>query len=71
MRYSITSSARSNNEVGMVIPRVRAVLRLTLSSIFSDCCTIGKSAGLAPRKYSARIYPGLSQGIFKPSAVTD
>ncbi len=45
--YSITSSAPPSSVRGIVIPRVFAVLRLIISSIFVTCWT-GSSAGLAP-----------------------
>ena len=45
--HSITSSARSRKSRLIVIPRARAVARLTTSSNFTGC-SIGKSAGLAP-----------------------
>lgn len=45
--YSITSSARPRSEIGIVMPRAVAVLRLMISSTFVDCCT-GMSAGFSP-----------------------
>src|SRR5215471_9701046 len=45
--YSITSSARSSNDGGMVIPRDLAVLRLITKSNLVGSCT-GKSDGLSP-----------------------
>ena len=45
--YSITSSARSRIEVGIVTPIAFAVLRFTTSSKFVGSST-GKSAGLLP-----------------------
>jgi hypothetical protein len=45
--YSITSSARSRIDCGIVSSSSRAALRLTTSSNFVGC-SIGKSAGLAP-----------------------
>jgi len=45
--YSITSSALSNSERGMVRPSALAVLRLMTNSNFVGCST-GRSAGLAP-----------------------
>jgi hypothetical protein len=46
--YSITLSARSRNDSGMVKPSVFAVLRLTTSSNLVGCST-GISAGFTPR----------------------
>jgi CubicO group peptidase (beta-lactamase class C family) len=45
--YSITWSARSRIAVGTVRPSGLAVLRLTIISTFTACCT-GSSAGFAP-----------------------
>jgi hypothetical protein len=45
--HSITSSARSRNDSGIVSPMVLAVLRLITSSNLLDCTT-GKSAGFSP-----------------------
>src|SRR5262249_49133299 len=45
--HSITRSARSSTDGGMVRPRAFAVLRLITSSYFVGCST-GRSAGLAP-----------------------
>ncbi len=45
--HSITSSARTRMDCGIVMPRALAVLRLTTSSNRVGCST-GKSAGLAP-----------------------
>jgi hypothetical protein len=45
--YSITSSARSRKDSGMVRPSALAVLRLKTSSKLVGCVT-GRSAGLAP-----------------------
>jgi hypothetical protein len=45
--HSITSSARSRIDCGIVSPSALAVLRLITNSNFVGCCT-GKSAGLAP-----------------------
>src|SRR5262245_40792874 len=45
--HSITSSARSNIDVGIVTPIALAVPRFTTSSNMVGC-SIGKSAGLAP-----------------------
>ena len=45
--YSITSSAATSNDGGIVRPSAFAVLRLTVSSTFVDCWT-GKSAGFSP-----------------------
>jgi hypothetical protein len=47
--YSITASARSRNDDGIVSPMARAALRLTTSSNFTGC-SIGRSAGFAPFK---------------------
>src|SRR5262249_25688703 len=47
--HSITSSARSNIDVGIVTPIALAVWRFTTSSNAVGCST-GKSAGLAPRR---------------------
>src|SRR5262249_42580260 len=47
--HSITSSARSNIDVGIVTPIALAVPRFTTSSNMVGC-SIGKSAGLAPRR---------------------
>src|SRR5207248_7231367 len=46
--HSITSSARSRNDSGIVIPSALAVLRFTTSSNLVGCST-GMSAGLPPR----------------------
>jgi hypothetical protein len=46
--YSITSSARSRIAVGSSMPIALAVFRFTTISNFVGC-SIGKSAGLAPR----------------------
>src|SRR5262249_40657308 len=56
--HSITSSARTRNNSGMVNPIAFAVLRLRTSSNFVTC-SMGRSAGLAPlkilsTKYAAR-----------------
>ena len=45
--YSITSSAATSSDDGIVRPSALAVLRLMLSSTFVDCWT-GKSAGFSP-----------------------
>jgi hypothetical protein len=45
--HSITLSARSRIDCGIVMPRAFAVLTLTASSNLVDC-SIGKSPGLAP-----------------------
>ena len=45
--YSITSSARPNNDWGTVRPNVFAVLRLMIISTFVARCT-GRSAGFSP-----------------------
>src|SRR5262249_56164388 len=50
--YSMTCSARSRSDCGMVRPRAFAVLRLITSSNFVGCST-GRSAGLAPRRILA------------------
>jgi hypothetical protein len=47
MIYSITVSARSRNDSGIVRPRALAVFRLTTSSNLVGCST-GRSAGLPP-----------------------
>jgi hypothetical protein len=47
--YSITSSARSRNDSGMVMLIAFAVFRLITSSNFVGCST-GRSAGLVPCK---------------------
>src|SRR5258707_2875407 len=47
--HSITSSARSRNDSGIVRPSAFAVLRLTLRSNLTGCST-GSSAGLVPCK---------------------
>ena len=47
VHYSITSSARSRSEGGIVSPSALAVLRLTTNSNLVGC-SIGRSAGLAP-----------------------
>src|SRR6478752_5803209 len=47
--YSITSSARSKKDSGIVKPSAFAVLRLTTRSNLTGCST-GKSAGLVPCK---------------------
>ena len=46
--HSITSSARARRVGGIVTPRALAVFRLTTNSNVVGC-SIGKSAGLAPR----------------------
>src|SRR5262245_18233951 len=56
--HSITSSARTRNNSGMVNPIAFAVLRLRTSSNFVTC-SMGRSAGFAPfrilsTKYAAR-----------------
>ena len=48
-RYSITLSARASNIEGTVMPSASAVLRLITNSNLVGC-SIGRSAGLAPRK---------------------
>src|SRR5216683_215011 len=45
--HSITSSARTRIDVGIVMPSAFAVLRLTISSTLVACWT-GKSAGFSP-----------------------
>jgi hypothetical protein len=45
--HSITSSARTRNDSGIVRPSAFAVLRLITNSNFVGCCT-GRSAGFAP-----------------------
>ena len=50
--YSITSSARSKTDVGSVMPKAFAVLRLTTSSKIVPC-SIGSSEGLAPLSIAA------------------
>src|SRR5262245_12354089 len=47
--HSITSSARSRNDSGIVSPIALAVVRLMTRSNFVGCST-GMSAGLAPRR---------------------
>src|SRR5262249_51220994 len=47
--HSITSSARSRNEFGIVRPSALAVVRLMTSSNLVGCST-GMSPGLAPRR---------------------
>src|SRR5262249_20100535 len=47
--HSITSSARSSNDSGIVTPRALAVVRLTTRSNLVGCST-GMSAGFAPRR---------------------
>jgi len=47
--HSITSSARSRNDSGMVSPRAFAVLRLMTKSNLTGCRT-GRSEGLVPCK---------------------
>src|SRR5215831_6576479 len=47
--HSITSSARNRRVGGIVMPSALAVFRLTASSNF-DGCSIGRSAGFAPRR---------------------
>ncbi len=47
--YSITSSARASSVGGMFKPMVLAVVRLITSSNLVGC-SIGRSAGFAPRK---------------------
>ena len=66
-RYSITSSARTRIESGIVNPIAFAVLRLRTISNFVACST-GRSAGFAPlkilsTKYAARRY---IEGRFSP-----
>lgn len=46
--YSITSSARASSVGGISTPSARAVLRLMTNSNLVGC-SIGKSAGFAPR----------------------
>ena len=47
--HSITSSARTRNDSGILSPSAFALLRLTISSNLIGCST-GRSAGLAPLK---------------------
>src|SRR6516162_2308108 len=47
LHHSITSSARTSRAVGISMPSVLAVLRLTISSTFVTCCT-GRSEGFSP-----------------------
>jgi hypothetical protein len=47
--HSITSSARSRNESGIVRPSALAVVRLTTSSNLDGCST-GMSPGFVPRR---------------------
>src|SRR5262245_52275664 len=47
--HSITSSVSASSVGGMIKPIVLAVVRLTTSSNFVGC-SIGRSAGFAPRK---------------------
>jgi hypothetical protein len=47
--YSITSSARSKKDSGIVKPSALAVVRLMTRSNLVGCCT-GKSAGFVPRR---------------------
>src|SRR4051812_28406320 len=47
--HSITSSARASSVGETVRPRARAVIRLMTKSNFVGC-SIGRSAGFAPRK---------------------
>src|SRR5262249_3717474 len=49
VHHSITWSARSSTDWGIVSPSAFAVLRLITSSNFVGCST-GRSAGLAPRR---------------------
>ncbi len=49
MTYSITSSARANNEGGTLRSSALAVVRLMTKSNLVGCST-GMSLGLAPRK---------------------
>ena len=48
-RYSITLSARSSNDSGIVKPSALAVVRLMTKSYLVGCST-GMSAGFAPRR---------------------
>src|SRR5262245_33018814 len=47
--HSMTSSARSRNDSGIVRPSACAVVRLMTRSNFVGCST-GRSAGFAPRR---------------------
>src|SRR5262249_60191825 len=47
--HSMTRSARSSRDGGIVKPRAFAVLRLMITSNFVGC-SMGRSAGLAPFK---------------------
>src|SRR5262249_1306654 len=46
--HSITSSARSRNDSGILRPSALAVVRLTMRSYLVGCST-GRSSGLVPR----------------------
>ena len=52
VHYSITWSARSSSDCGMLSPRARALLRFSTNSNFVGC-SIGRSPGLAPLKILA------------------
>src|SRR5262245_55444732 len=47
--HSITSSARSRNDSGILRPSALAVVRLTMRSYLVGCST-GRSSGLVPRR---------------------
>jgi hypothetical protein len=47
--YSMTSSARTSSEVGILSPSVFAAFKLRTISIFVDCCT-GRSDGFSPKR---------------------
>jgi hypothetical protein len=52
LRYSITLSARTNNDSGTVTPIALAVLRLIANSNLVGCST-GMLAGFTPRRSCA------------------
>jgi hypothetical protein len=54
--HSITSSARSSIAVGISMPIALAVFRFTINSYVVGC-SIGRSAGFAPRKILATYVP--------------
>jgi hypothetical protein len=62
--YWITWSARSSSVCGIVRPSALALLRLIASSNL-PCCSIGKSAGLAPLRILSTKIRGAPKQISK------
>src|ERR1700720_4741878 len=68
--YSITSSARSKMEVGISIPSVFAVFRLTIDLNLA-ACSMGISPGFVPLRIFVHEESGAAKKIGKLHSVTE